>query len=205
MWVTKDTAQNVADYRTNRPKCGTAHRQPIMHRSNVVNERHRPKCGCLQNAPTSSIWTASLPTCSVFWTAAFCAACGLDISRSKTKSMQCSPPRQCSQPRHTFNIGVHTLEVVYSYKYLGVHFHSSGKPAAYMTVALRSPDCSYACMRRQYCGMACSSNLQLQLRFFDALVTSSGLLGAELWGVHSSTGRQRKPHGYIASYLLQSG
>jgi hypothetical protein len=124
--------------------------------------------------------------------AAFCTACGLDISRSKTKVMQFLPPRQCSQPQHTFNIGAHTLEVVDSYKYLGVHFHSSGNPAAYMTVALRSLDCSYARMRRQYCGMACGSNLQLQLRFFDALVTSSALSGAELCGVHSSTGRQRK-------------
>ncbi len=61
-----------------------------------------------------------------------------------------------------------------------------------MTVALRSLDCPYACMRRQYCGMACGSNLQLQFRFFDALVTSSALFRAELWGVHSSTGRQRQ-------------
>ena len=106
--------------------------------------------------------------------------------------MQTLPPRQCSRPRHTFTIGDHTLEVVDNYKYLGVHFHSSGNPAAYMTAALRNLDCSYARMRRQYCGMACGSNLQLQLRFLDVLSDfQRPFYGAELWDVHSSTGRQR--------------
>ncbi len=126
--------------------------------------------------------------------AAFCAACGLDISRSKTKVMQFLPLRRCSQPWQipSILVPVRTLEVVDSYKHIGVHFHSTGNSAAYTTVALRSLNCSYARMRRPYCSMACGSNLQLQLRFFDALVTSSALFRAELWGVHSSTGRQRK-------------
>lgn len=89
---------------------------------------------------------------------ASCAACGLEISRSKPRVMQFLPPRQCNQPRHTSNIGAHTLQVVESYKYLEVHFHCSGNPAAYMTVALRNLDCSYDRMQRQHCGMACGSN-----------------------------------------------
>ncbi len=31
--------------------------------------------------------------------------------------------------------------------------------------------------------MACGRNLQLQLRFFDALVASSAMFGGELWGL----------------------
>lgn len=57
------------------------------------------------------------------------------------------PPRQCSHPRTTFIICAHTLEVVNSYKIFGVHFHSSGNAAAYMTVALCNLDCSYTLLR----------------------------------------------------------
>ncbi len=87
--------------------------------------------------------------------------------------MQFLPPRQCSQ-RHTFTIGAHTQEVTDSYNHLNVHF-CSGNPPAYMTVALHNLDCSYARMRRQYHGMACGCNVQLQLCFFDVLVTFSAL------------------------------
>ena len=41
--------------------------------------------------------------------------------------------------------------------------------------------------------MACGNNIQLQLGFFDAYVTSSAMFGGELWGVHPRTaGNARK-------------
>ncbi len=83
--------------------------------------------------------------------------------------------------QHTFTLGVRTLDNVDTYKYLGVH--SSGNPKHYMAAARRNLDHSYARMRRQHCGMACGSNLQLQLRMFDALVTSGAMFGGELWGL----------------------
>ena len=127
--------------------------------------------------------------------AAFCTASGLDINLGKTKVMQFQPRRRGQQQPplpHSFTLGAHTLENVDSYKYLGVLFRVSGKPADYMTAARHCLDHSYRRMRRQYCGMACGNNLHLQLRFFDALVTSSAMFGGELWGVHPNAAAARK-------------
>ncbi len=71
-----------------------------------------------------------------------------------------------------------------------------------MTVALRNLNCSYTRMRHLYCGMACGRNLQLQLRLFGALVTSSALFGAEVWGDRSSTGRQRKKFASLCQAIV---
>ena len=126
--------------------------------------------------------------------AAFCAAVGLDVSFGKTKVLQLLPQlnRQPPPLQHSFKLGACCLENVDSYKYLGVYFHNSGNPADYMPAARRNLDQHYSHMRRQYCGLTRSNNLQLQLRFFEAIVTSSAMFGGELWGVHPRTAAERK-------------
>ncbi len=125
--------------------------------------------------------------------AAFCTAYGLN----KTQIMQFLPARRRGRPplvRHAFMMGNYDLETVDVYKYLGVSFCCSGNPAEYMPVALRNLEYSARRLEQQYGGMACGNNIQLQLGFFDAYVTSSAMFGGELWGVHPrAAGKRKKP------------
>ena len=75
-------------------------------------------------------------------------------------------------------VSLYDLETVDVYKYLGVSFCCSGNPADYMPVALRNLEYSARRLKQQYGGMACGNNIQLQLGFFDAYVTSSAMFGA---------------------------
>ena len=137
--------------------------------------------------------------------AAFCTAYGLEISLNKIKIMQFLPTRRRGQPppvRHAFALGSYDLETVDVYKYLGVSFCCSGNPADYMPVALRNLEYSARRLKQQYGGMACGNNIQLQLGFFDAYVTSSAMFGGELWGVHPrAAGKRKKTAARYASLL----
>ena len=137
--------------------------------------------------------------------AAFCTAYGLEISHNKTKIMQFLPTRRRGQPPpvcHAFALGSYDLETVNVYRYLGVSFCCSGNPADYMPVALRNLEYSARRLKQQYGGMACGNNIQLQLGFFDAYVTSSAMFGGELWGVHPrAAGKRKKTAARYASLL----
>ena len=96
--------------------------------------------------------------------------------------------------RHNFAIPAHTLEVVDSINISAfTSFLSSGNLAAYLTVALRNLDCSYA---RTYAAPVLRHGVRVAAAATASsmccLVISSALFGAEVLGVHSSTGRQRK-------------
>ena len=70
---------------------------------------------------------------------------------------------------HTFKLGPRTLENCTSYKYLGVHFKSSGNPADYMPPARGAITAAYRLLWERYTSLGCGGSLALQLRFFRRL------------------------------------
>ena len=129
--------------------------------------------------------------------AAFCSSAGLEISAAKTQVMQFLPRiRGPVHPLHLFRYGSNAatstpLLNTSTYKYLGIHFCSSGNPSDYMKPARDNISRAYGSMRRRYCGLACGKNVWLQLQFFMSIVTTTTLYGGELWGVHPRTAAQR--------------
>jgi exonuclease III len=141
----------------------------------------------------------------------FCTYTGLAISLAKTKVMQFLPCRGPERhvPLHTFSLGSATLDNVDSYKYLGVHFRSTGNPSHYMVTARDRIGGAYHIMRSKYCGLLCGTNVRLQLSFFNAIVTSTALYAGELWGCHPRTRAERKRTAqkhckYLRSFLRLS-
>ncbi len=95
--------------------------------------------------------------------AEFCGAAGLEVSAAKTQVMQFAPLAYSNQPPflpHSFQFGSDTahpvpLDNTAHYKYLGVHFSSTGNPKDYMLRALQNMPAAYASMRQRYCSLAC--------------------------------------------------
>ncbi len=69
-------------------------------------------------------------------------------------------------------------------------------------MALRNLEYSARLFQQQYGGMACGNNIQLQLGFFDAFVTSSAIIGGELWGVHPRAAGKRKRDAAQYAWLI---
>jgi hypothetical protein len=129
--------------------------------------------------------------------AEFCSSAGLAVSAAKTQVMQFLPRmRGQALPLHSFWYGSDAaiptpLLNTSTYKYLGIHFCSSGNPSDYMKPARDNISRAYHSMRRRYCGLACGKNVWLQLQFFMSIVNTTTLYGGELWGVHPRTAAQR--------------
>jgi hypothetical protein len=85
---------------------------------------------------------------------------------------------RCGSERHVplqiFSLGLATLDNVDSYKYLGVHFKSTGNPSYYMVAACDRIG-AYHVMRSKYCGLFFGANVRLRLSFFNANATSTTL------------------------------
>jgi hypothetical protein len=90
-------------------------------------------------------------------------------------------------PLHTFSLASATLDKMDSFKYLGVHFRSTGNPSHYMIAARDRIGGAYHVMRSKFCGLFCGANARLQLCLFNAIVTSTALYRGELWGCHPRT------------------
>ena len=105
-----------------------------------------------------------------------CTATGLQTSMPKTNVMIFRRlGRQTSTQQHVFTLGSLPLKHTDTYKYLVVNITSSGNPSDYMPPARGNVALAYCRMRQQYCSIACGENLQLQLSFFSAIVTSTAM------------------------------
>ena len=126
--------------------------------------------------------------------AEFCSSVGLSISRHKTSVMtfkfkRARQPTAANQntPAVKYRFGSIDLEEVQQYTYLGVSFSCSGNPSDYTQHAKDRVLAANHTMRRQYNNLECGESLQLQLQFFDAIVSSTASYAGELWGLHPRT------------------
>jgi hypothetical protein len=109
----------------------------------------------------------------------YCSLWGLKINTSKTKAMIFEKGRHT---RHDFYVNDTLIELVNSFKYLGITLLKNGN--WYRTQKYISEHTSFAL----YNVFTIFNNIELSVsqkcRFFDSLVGSILNFGSEIWGMH---------------------
>ena len=112
----------------------------------------------------------------------FCHTLHMDISIAKTKVMVVSSaPVAATQ----FTCNGHALEQVDSFKYLGLHFHSSGDISHLISPLKAKATGSWAVVQRRHSQLQCGNTVSLKLQLLQSILVPTIHYGCELWGMHS--------------------
>ena len=108
----------------------------------------------------------------------YCNTWKLKVNSSKTKVMVCSTKRK--EINYKFMYDNTQLEIVKSYKYLGVLFVDNGSFSTCKTQLKKQAERAMFCLLRKCRKLDLTVDLQLEL--FDKIVTPILLYGCEIWG-----------------------
>ena len=128
---------------------------------------------------------------------AYCILWGLKINTRKTKAMIFEKGRYYTQ--HDFYLYNVKLELVTSFKYLGIHFFKNGDWNR--TQKRLSQHASFALHKLFILFSQAELTMSKKCKLFDVLVGSVLNYGAEIWGYHKA-GDVEKLHTKFCRYLL---
>ena len=112
----------------------------------------------------------------------FCHTLRMEISIAKTKVMVVSStPLVADQ----FTCHGQALEQVDSFKYLGLHFHSSGNISHLIRPLKAKATGSWAVVQRRHSQLQCGNTVNIKLRLLQSILVPTMHYGCELWGMHS--------------------
>ena len=114
--------------------------------------------------------------------ALFCQTLQMEISVAKTKVMVVAAGT--SFPA-VFTCNGQTIEQVQSFRYLGLHFHSSGSISHLISPMKAKAAGSWAVVQRRHSQLQCGATVNLKLQLLQSILVPSIHYGCELWGMHS--------------------
>lgn len=114
--------------------------------------------------------------------AAFCHTLHMEVSVAKTKVMVVAAG--ATSPV-VFTCNGQAIEQVQSFRYLGLHFHSSGSISHLISPMKAKAAGSWAVVQRRHSQLQCGATVNLKLQLLQSILVPSIHYGCELWGMHS--------------------
>ena len=121
---------------------------------------------------------------------AYCATLHMEISVAKTKVMVMSRSltRSPVLEAAVFTCNGLLVEQVDTFKYLGLHFHSSGGISHLITPLKAKAAGSWAVVQQRHSQLQCGNTVNLKLFLLQGILAPSLHYGCELWGMHTPRG-----------------
>ncbi len=124
----------------------------------------------------------------------YCATLHMDISVTKTKVMAVSRSlaRSPGLEAAVFTCNGLLVEQVDTFKYLGLHFHSSGGISHFVTPLKAKAAGSYAVVQQRHSQLQCGNPVNLKVFLLQGILAPSLRYGCELRGMHTPHGEAQK-------------
>ena len=124
----------------------------------------------------------------------YCATLHVVIGVAKTKVMVVSRSltRSPGQEAVVFTCNGLVVEQVDTFKYLGLHFHSSGGISHLITPLKAKAAGSWAVEQQRHSQLQCGNTVNLKLFPLPGNLVPSLHYGCELWGMHTPRGEAQK-------------
>ncbi len=124
----------------------------------------------------------------------YCATLHMEISVAKAKVMVVSRSlaRLPSLEAAVFTCNGLLVEQVDTFKYLGLHFHSSGGVSHLITPLKAKAAGSWAVVQQRHSQLQCGNTVNLKLFLLQGILAPSLHYGCELWGMHTPHGEPQK-------------
>jgi len=124
----------------------------------------------------------------------YCATLHMEISVAKTKVMVVSRSlaRSPSPAAVVFTCNGLLVEHVDTFKYLGLHFHTSGDISHLITPLKAKAAGSWAVVQQRHSQLQCGSTVNLKLFLLQGILVPSLHYGCELWGMHTPRGAAQR-------------
>ncbi len=154
-------------------------------------EAHRPcvcwwhlSLGWQPSTPASSHWCLGWLLCHITH----------EISVAKTKVMVVSRSlaRSPSPAAVVFTCNGLLVQHVDTFKYLGLHFHTSGDISHLITPLKAKAAGSWAVVQQRHSQLQCGSTVNLKLFLLQGILVPSLHYGCELWGMHTPRGAAQR-------------
>ncbi len=124
----------------------------------------------------------------------YCATLHMEISVAKTKVMVVSRSlaRSPSPAAVVFTCNGLLVEHVDTFKYLGLHFHTSGDISHLITPLKAKAAGSWAVVQQRHSQLQCGNTVNLKLFLLQGILVPSLHYGCELWGMHTPRGAAQR-------------
>ena len=124
----------------------------------------------------------------------YCATLHMEISVAKTKVMVTSRSlaRLPSLEAAVFTCTGLLVEQVDTFKYVGIHFHSSRGVSHLITPLKAKAAGSWAVVQQRHSQLQCGNTVNLKLFLLQSILASSLHYGCELWGMRTPRGEAQK-------------
>ena len=114
--------------------------------------------------------------------AAFCDTLHIEINVLKTKVMVVSAVAVSSA---SFTCNGQSIDVVQSFRYLGLHFHASGNILHVINPLKAKAERAWAVVQQRHSQLQCGDTVCFKLQLLQSILVPSIHYGCELWGMHS--------------------
>ncbi|DBA95762.1 TPA: hypothetical protein ACH3X1_001316 [Trebouxia sp. C0004] len=118
----------------------------------------------------------------------------MEISVAKTKVMVVSTSltRSPSPEAVVFTWNGLVVEQVDTFRYPGLHFHTSGGISHLITPLKAKAAGSWAVVQQRHSQLQCGSTVNLKLFLLQSILLPSLHYGCELWGMHTPMARHKR-------------
>lgn len=155
---------------------------------------HNPSIGLRQGCPLSASLfgifidglhhrlQSSCQDAGVEIMAVFCHTLHMQVSVAKTRFMVVSAG---SSPPPTFTCNGQLIQQIQFFKYLGLHFHTSGNMSHLIRPLRAKATGAWTVVQRRHSQLQCGNSVHFKLQLLRSILVPSLHYGCELWGMHS--------------------
>ena len=117
----------------------------------------------------------------------------MEINVAKTKVMVVSKPsaRQAPPVATVFTCNGLTVEHVDTFKYLGLHCHTSGGNSHLIAPLKAKAAQSWGVVEQRHSQMQCGHTAHLMLSLLQSILVPALHYGCQIWGMHTPTGEAK--------------